>query len=65
MPGMTGTIDYAEAGPLTTLEMVGKPVLEDLPDEPVAICDLARQLVIQPTDAKKPFLNLRFGPGVG
>jgi hypothetical protein len=52
MPGMTGTIDYAEAGPLTTIEMVGKPVLDDLPDEPVELCDLARHLVIQPADAK-------------
>jgi hypothetical protein len=55
MPGMTGTIDYTKAGPLTTIEMVGKPVLDDLPDEPVAICDLVRHLVIQPTDAKGPW----------
>jgi hypothetical protein len=52
MPGMTRTIDYGEAGPLTTVEAVRKPVLDDLPSEPVAICHLARHLVIQPTDAK-------------
>jgi hypothetical protein len=50
-PGMTGTIDYAVAGPLTTIETVPSPALDDLPMGPVEICRLARHLVIQPTDA--------------
>jgi transglutaminase-like putative cysteine protease len=46
--GMTGTIDYAVAGPLTVID----PAIDDLPDEPVALCRLVSGLVIQPTDAR-------------
>jgi hypothetical protein len=52
MPVMTGTIEYAVAGPLTMVETVAEWALDDLPEEPVEICQLARHLVIQPTDAK-------------
>ncbi len=47
---MTGTIQYAAAGPLTT---VGHHALDDVPHTPVEICQLARHLVIQPPDAQK------------
>lgn len=53
MVGMTGVIDYAMAGPLTTIANVHKPALDDLPSEPVEICRLVHDLVIQPTDAKE------------
>ncbi|MFF0659453.1 transglutaminase domain-containing protein [Micromonospora tulbaghiae] len=49
---MTGMIDYAMAGPLTTIGTVHKPALDDLPTEPIDICHLVHELVIQPTDAK-------------
>ncbi|BCJ47412.1 hypothetical protein GCM10010168_17700 [Actinoplanes ianthinogenes] len=45
---MTG-IDYAAAGPLTTIGQA----LDDLPHDPVEICSLARHLVIQPHDARE------------
>ncbi|GAA1582071.1 transglutaminase-like domain-containing protein [Actinoplanes couchii] len=47
---MTG-IDYAAAGPLTDLGTVHRAALDDLPEDPVAVCALAHRLVIQPTDA--------------
>jgi transglutaminase superfamily protein len=45
---MTGTIDYAEPGPLTTITTT----LDGLPARPAEICHLTRHLVIQPTDAQ-------------
>ena len=50
--GMTATIDYAVAGPLTTIGAVHKAALDDLPSEPVEICRLVHDLVVQPTDAQ-------------
>jgi hypothetical protein len=47
---MTGTIDYAAPGPLTT---ISSHTLAGLPAEPVAICRLVHDLVIQPSDAAK------------
>ena len=52
MRGMTGTIDYAEAGPLTRIDTSHEPALADLPSEAVGICRLVHDLVIQPTAAK-------------
>ncbi len=52
MPGMTGTIDFAEAGPLKGIDPVYAPALADLPCEAVEVCRLVHDLVIQPTDAK-------------
>ncbi|PWU59169.1 transglutaminase [Micromonospora globispora] len=49
---MTGTIDYAGAGPLTRIDMIHEPALANLPSEAVEICRLVHDLVIQPTDAK-------------
>ncbi|SNY73685.1 transglutaminase-like domain-containing protein [Paractinoplanes atraurantiacus] len=43
---MTETIDYATPGPLTTIDAAG------LPHEPVALCHLVHDLVIQPHDAQ-------------
>jgi hypothetical protein len=44
-------IDYAAAGPLTTIGTVHRPALDDLPADPVEICRLVHGLVVQPTDA--------------
>ena len=52
MPGMTGRIDYAGAGPLTRIDARYEPALANLPIEAVEICRLVHDLVIQPTDAK-------------
>lgn len=52
MPGMTGTIDFAVAGPLTRIDTVYEPALAALPREAVEICRLVHDLVVQPTDAK-------------
>lgn len=52
MAGMTRLIDYAVAGPLTTIDAVHESALNDLPTEPVDICRRVHDLVIQPTDAK-------------
>ncbi|MGC4868019.1 transglutaminase domain-containing protein [Micromonospora sp. DT53] len=49
---MTELIDYAMAGPLTTIGTVHKSAVDDLPTDPVDICHLVHDLVIQPTDAK-------------
>ncbi|MFF4893497.1 hypothetical protein [Micromonospora chersina] len=49
---MTGAIDYAMAGPLTRIDAIHKPMLEDLPSDPVEICRVVHDLVIQPSDAK-------------
>ncbi|MEU4399234.1 transglutaminase domain-containing protein [Micromonospora orduensis] len=48
---MTGTIDYATAGPLTRIDPAHEPALAHLPSGPVEICRLVRGLVIQPRDA--------------
>ena len=45
-------IDYALAGPLTTVGASHEVALEDLPREPVEICRLVGDLVVQPTHAK-------------
>lgn len=52
MPGMTGTIDYAGTGPLTRIDKIHEPALENLPSKAAEICRLVHDLVIQPTDAK-------------
>lgn len=52
MPGMTGTIDFAVAGPLTRIDTLHEPALTDLPREAAEICRLVHDLVVQPTDAK-------------
>jgi hypothetical protein len=44
-------IDYAAPGPLTGLQSVPPTALQDVPREPLAICRLAHNLVIQPSDA--------------
>ncbi|MEU1841726.1 hypothetical protein [Micromonospora chersina] len=49
---MTGAIDYAMAGPLTRIDAIHKPMLEDLPSDPIEICRVVHDLVIQPSDAK-------------
>jgi hypothetical protein len=50
---MTGTIDYAAAGPLTTISAAHAAALDGLPTTGFEICNLVRHLVIQPHDAKK------------
>jgi hypothetical protein len=49
---MTGTFDYAGAGPLTRIDTIHEQALANLPSEAVEICRLVHDLVIQPTDAK-------------
>ncbi len=49
---MPGIIDYAVAGPLTTISAAHQHAVDSLPHEPAEICDLVRDLVIQPHDAK-------------
>jgi hypothetical protein len=53
MPDMTGTIDYAVAGPMTTMNPAHRAALDQIPNDPVGICQLARHLVVQPTDTKE------------
>ncbi|MEU4620351.1 transglutaminase domain-containing protein [Actinoplanes sp. NPDC023801] len=50
---MTGTIDYAAPGPLTTIGSHLEPALADLPGDPAGICRAVHDLVIQPADAAK------------
>lgn len=45
-------IDYATAGPLTAIGAARTPALHDLPAEPVDICRVVHDLVIQPADAR-------------
>jgi hypothetical protein len=52
-PGMTGTIDYAAPGPLTTIGPHHGPALTGLPSDPVEICRAVHDLVLQPVDAIK------------
>jgi len=52
MDAVTEVIDYAVAGPLTSIDTVPRAALADLPSGPAEICRLVHDLVIQPTDAK-------------
>lgn len=45
-------IDYAVAGPLTTLDGIPRAALEPVGDDPVEICFPIHELVIQPTDER-------------
>ncbi|MFD8717732.1 transglutaminase-like domain-containing protein [Streptomyces sp. NPDC059629] len=44
-------LDYSRPGPLTRLTADQFRLLEGLPDDPVGICSVAQNLVIQPADA--------------
>jgi hypothetical protein len=44
-------LTYAQPGRFTTLDAAQLPLIEGLPDDPMAICAAARSLVIQPADA--------------
>ena len=50
---MGGGIDYATAGPLTTLDGVDPRALASLPDDPVGICWPVHSLVVQPDQARE------------
>ena len=45
--------DYADAGPLTALRPEHAHLVDQLPDDPVAICAAVQGLVIQPDDASR------------